>query len=141
MRLLAALLSFTLAALATWAVLEVPMFVPSHECAVLELPEELAAVAGARRVLAHEHDLFDVYAAFEEALGGYEAGARLRCFTVEQETAVFDLFRATRRLRVTDDAATVRDADSRHAARSWGRDVRHSRNPVGTRAWSRARTQ
>ena len=56
----------------------------------------------------------------------------------EHEGTLEALFCEARRLRPTDDATTVRDADYEHskAPHVYGR-VEHSRNPIGRRAAGR----
>ena len=56
----------------------------------------------------------------------------------EHEATLEALFCEARRLRPTDDATTVRDADYEHskAPHVYGR-VEHSRNPIGRRAAGR----
>lgn len=109
------------------------MILPANTCAEVCF---VAPLRGHRHLLVTDADgLTDVYGDFRAVPGGYEVGARLRCFTVDEETEIVDLAAANNGRHITNDRAVVLDADLRHAA--WQKSgigrVPHSVNRGGYR--------
>jgi hypothetical protein len=105
--------------------------------AIVHLSSDLAAALGVeRRVLVEALEMTGG-AVFRGLYSRWKQRGRTfmpeQAITVpdEHHAALEELFVAARRLRPTDDAATVREADYQHAkARVYGR-VDHARNPGG----------
>lgn len=113
--------------------------------AIVTLPPGLAAVFGTERLLIEavalsgDAILRGAYRTWSGKGGAYAVG-ETAYVAPEHVTALEALFTAAMRLKSTDDADTIREADYRHAkVREYGRGVTHSRNPVGTRAYMRGR--
>lgn len=108
--------------------------------AIVDLPADFAAALGIdrRTVLVEAVEmtgaaiLCGVYVRWTQA-GKVFIPEQPATVPREHEAAIEALFVKARRLRPTDDAATVRDADYEHAkAHVYGR-VSHKRNPGGYR--------
>ena len=94
-------------------------------CEILTLTGALAARGHTTVLAAQDEDgLVECYAEWTVVEGGYEVGERLRCYSIDDACAIDGLFAAARGLRATDDAATIRDADARHAAQRRGAPVK-----------------
>lgn len=115
------------------------------EYQLVTLPADLAAAIGHERIFVEALELtggalFRGAYAGAKRVGGVLVGMGPIDVPREHEAALEALFCKARRLRPTDDADTIREADYRHAKapRVYGR-VEHSRNPIGRRGAGRYR--
>lgn len=105
--------------------------------AVVTLPPELAAHYGPRLLV--EALAMTGAAVFRGAYrtwnrtGKVYAPGEPVAVAKEHRAALEEAFVEALRLQATDDAVTINDTVSKHAARAWGRGITMSRNPVGMR--------
>ena len=114
----------------------------TSDFALVDLPPDLAQVLGHERIFVEAMEMVGA-AVFRGAHGGLKrvdggmVGVGRIEVPSEHEATLEALFVAARQLRPTDDVLTIRDADHEHAkeraARTYGRHVEHSRNPIGRR--------